>query len=87
MAPFYANVDIRGTGEVFYRVRSNNHVMGQVDELIRSLCQYEMGYRSSNIIVATWSQVGHWNRGTSKVSYLMYNSYTSAATIIVCHMM
>ena len=68
VSPFYANVDIRGTGEVFYRVKSNDPIMGQVDGLIHNLCQFEMGYKSSNIIVATWDQVGHWDRGTSQVS-------------------
>ena len=75
--PFYANIDISESlatsqaGTIYSRLSSdkNDPAMKKADNLIKELCEYEKGYESETILVATWIKVGRYQRNSTLVSH------------------
>ena len=67
IAPFFGDVDTRGTGSLFYRLTdSDTTLLRQVDDLIHKL-EVGSGFTSLSVTMATWSGVGYYNAMTDKV--------------------
>lgn len=67
IAPFWADVDTRGTGEVWYRNTTNKRVKDSVQELIKYSFVDHEGFEPVYNFIATWDHVGYYNARTSKV--------------------
>ena len=72
IAPFWADVDIRGTGNVHYRQTTDPNLVA------RATCEIKAAFprskRITNLLIVTWDAVGYYNRNVDKVRLcVIYN--------------
>ena len=70
IAPYWADVDTRGTGTVWYRQTSDETLLLRARREIRSAFVSQMTFQPTMLFIATWDHVGHYNRRTALVSEL-----------------
>ena len=68
IAPFWADVDTREVGEVFYRQTNESSCIANVTSIIRAAFEDAVGFTPFTVFIATWSNVGYSNRKTDRVS-------------------
>ncbi|XP_050523369.1 nidogen isoform X2 [Daktulosphaira vitifoliae] len=68
MAAFYANIDLRGSGQVYYRESRDSRVLGQVNELVRRFYPRQSQFRAATAFIATWYQVGYYKKNADKTN-------------------
>ena len=68
IAPYWADVDTRGTGRVWYRQTSDAALLSRARREIRSAFVSQMTFDPTMLFIATWDHVGHYNRRTTLVS-------------------
>ena len=70
IAPFLASVDIRGTGNVFYRQTIDPTLLARATNQIKSAFPTSSNAAIKNLLIVTWDSVGYYYNHTDKV--LMY---------------
>lgn len=71
IAPFYADVDTRGTGSLFFRVTEDREVLQRADDIVHRAFLDEDGFASRSAFVATWDRVGYFDTMTDKVRVML----------------
>ena len=66
-APFWADVDTTAIGNVWYRVTSNSDNVQKVKDIVTEAFPQSSDFTASNVIVATWDQVGYYDANDDKV--------------------
>ena len=67
IAPFFADVDTRGTGKVWYRVTNDSTLLAKaVTDTRPSLAG--QNFAPMWLFIATWDHVGYYNNHTDKVN-------------------
>ena len=66
IAPFYADIDTRGIGQVYWRASQQ---MEDRDRAANLVSQYysEADFRPREVVVVSWDQVGYFDMKTDKV--------------------
>ena len=66
IAPFYADIDTRGIGQVYWRASQQ---MEDRDRAANLVSQYysEAECRPREVVVVSWDQVGYFDMKTDKV--------------------
>ena len=67
IAPFWADIDTRGVGNVWYRNTSNDDDALKVKNIVAEAFPQSLDFTASNVIVATWDQVGYYDANDDKV--------------------
>ena len=67
IAPYWADVDIRGTGQVFYRQTTDPSLLARATSEIRAAFPRSQNVTITNLLVTTWSKVGYYFQKTDKV--------------------
>ena len=67
IAPYWADVDTRGTGAIWYRESTNLDLLERADNEIRAAFPTLLRYASAYLFIATWDHVGYFNHGTDRV--------------------
>ena len=67
IAPFFADVDTRGTGKVWYRTTTNSALLAKAVNDIPSIIAGP-NFSPLWLFIATWDHVGYYNSHTDKVS-------------------
>ena len=70
VAPYWADVDIRGTGQVFYRETTDPSLLARASSEIRVLLNMSEDFEITNLFIATWYAVGYYEGGTDKVIHM-----------------
>ena len=70
VAPYWADTDIRGTGEVFYRQTTNEILLAEVASDLQTAFPEFQNVTITNLLIVTWNAVGYYNMKTDKVSLL-----------------
>jgi len=70
IAVYWADVDTRGTGHVWYRATTDTALRNEARELIRSGFINQMTFNPDYLFIATWDSVGYYNQRTDKVSLI-----------------
>ena len=70
IAPYWADVDTRGTGRVFYRQTSDPSLLARATSEIRTAFPESSNVTIINLLIATWNRVGYYFRNTDKVNYV-----------------
>ena len=65
IAPFYADIDTRGVGQVYWRASTEPEDLSRAANLVRQYYQTE--FQPKEIVVITWDQVGYFDNMTDKV--------------------
>lgn len=69
MAAFYANIDLRGSGQVFYRESADPRILSQATALVgQSYPRFRGRYAATAVFVATWYQVGYYKKNADRVN-------------------
>ena len=71
IAPYWADVDIRGTGEVFYRQSTNSNLLARASREIENGLALTQSIEIEHLLIVTWNAVGYYYRNTDKVSNKM----------------
>ena len=68
IAPFFADVDTRGIGTVYYRLSTNANDINFANNKVRNgFAHVHSSFSASQVIIATWDSVGYFNRRNDKV--------------------
>ena len=68
IAPYWADVDTRGTGRIWYRETMDETLLTQARNEIRGSFISQMGFQPTMLFIATWDHVGYYSRHTDLVS-------------------
>ena len=70
IAPFWADVDTRGTGDVWYHNSTDPLLLNRASIDIRNAfpAQAAAGFTATDMFIATWDGVGYFNQHTDLVS-------------------
>ena len=70
VAPFWADIDTRGTGTVWIRETRNSTILDRVREDIQETFDglLVVTFQPHFAIIATWDRVGYFNNNTDLVS-------------------
>ena len=75
IAPYWADFDLTGTGNIFYRQTRNPALLARATNEIRAAFPMSKNVIVINLLIATWDAVGYFNGRTDKVG-LYYNNCT-----------
>ena len=68
IAPYWADVDTTGTGQVWYRETDNRQLLDRAQREINRVFSQQRNFVPINLFIATWDHVGYYNGNTDKVS-------------------
>ena len=71
IAPFWADVDTRGTGEVYFKETTNATLLDLARKVIQRAAHQVAGlsrFKPKWLLIATWYQVGYFSSHTDRVS-------------------
>lgn len=69
LAAFYANIDLRGSGQVYYREARDQRTLAQADDLVsRFYPRYRGRFAAASVFVATWHQVGYYKKNADRTN-------------------
>ena len=67
IAPYWADVDTRGTGSVYYRETSNASIISTVASHVSNAFPSQSPFYATSVVIATWYRVGYYDQHTDKV--------------------
>ena len=67
IAPFWADVDTRGNGSVYYRETSSASIISTVASDMSNAFPSQLPFYATSVVIATWDRVGYYDRHTDKV--------------------
>ena len=67
IAPYWADVDLRGTGQVYYRQTTDPTLVARATTEIQAAFPTSQNVNITNLFIVTWDAVGYYNRQTDKV--------------------
>jgi len=70
IAPYWADVDIRETGEIYYRQTDNPVLLARATNELQTAFPMSQNLNITNLLIVTWDAVGYFSRGIDKVSYV-----------------
>ena len=68
IAPYWADVDTRGTGDIYYRQTTDPSLLARATSEIKAAFPDSLDLTITNMFIATWDRVGYYYRNTNKVS-------------------
>jgi len=68
IAPYWADVDTRGTGDIYYRQTTDPSLLARATSEIITAFPDSPDLTITNMFIATWDRVGYYNQHTDKVS-------------------
>ena len=71
-SPYWADVDIRGTGQIYYRESSDQNLLNKATtDIISIFPEFSGSFSASRLFIATWDRVGYFNSHTDLVCSLL----------------
>jgi len=67
VAPFWADFDITGTGNIYYRQTTNPELLDRATREISDAFPVSEEFSITSLFIATWDAVGYYYQGTDKV--------------------
>ena len=67
IAPYWADVDTRGTGQIFYRQSTDPSLLARTENEIRRAFPMSQNVTITNLLIATWDAVGYYLFNDDKV--------------------
>lgn len=69
LAAFYANVDLRGSGQVYYREDRDQRTLAHANGLVsRFYPRYQGRFTATSVFVATWHRVGYYKKNADRTN-------------------
>ena len=70
IAPYWADVDTRGTGVIYYRQTTDPSHLSRATSEIKAAYPVSQSSTITSLFIATWNSVGYFSRRTDKVGIL-----------------
>ena len=70
IAPYWADIDTRGIGQIFYRQTTNASLLVRATNEIRAAYPASQDVTIQSLLIATWSNVGYKSYNVDKVMYM-----------------
>jgi len=67
IAPYWADVDTRGTGTIYYRQTTDPDLLARATSEIRAAFPESRNFTIQNLLIATWYRVGYYYQSSDKV--------------------
>ena len=67
IAPYWADVDIRGSGAIYYRQTTDPSLLTRATSEIRAAFPMSQNITIQSLLIATWYRVGHYIVSSDKV--------------------
>ena len=67
ITPFWADVDLTGTGQVYYRQTNNSALLNRANNEIQAAFPLPQNINITNLFIVTWDSVGYYSARTDKV--------------------
>jgi len=70
IAPYWADVDIKGIGDVYFKETTDASLLAEANDIIQSATAQARGlsrFRPQWMLIATWYNVGYFSTHTDKV--------------------
>jgi len=67
ITPFWADVDLTGTGQVYYRQTNNSALLNRANYEIQAAFPLSQNVNITNLLIVTWDSVGYFSARTDKV--------------------
>ena len=68
IAPFWADVDTRGTGQIFYRQTTDPSLLARASSEIKAAYPLSQNIAITNLFIVTWDAVGYYYYEIDKVN-------------------
>ena len=68
IAPFYADIDTRGGGQVYWRASGQAEDLSRAANLVSRYYEASRDFVPGEVVVVTWDTVGYFDMNTDKVS-------------------
>jgi len=69
IAPYLADVDLRGTGRVFYRQTTDPSLLARATSEIRAAFSNSQHVTIKHLLIVTWYRVGYYDGNFDKVHH------------------
>ena len=67
IAPYWADVDTKGTGQIFYRQSTDPSLLARASREIKTALSLTYNIEIKHLLIVTWDSVGYYYRKTDKV--------------------
>ena len=68
IAPYWSDVDLTGTGNVFYRQTKDPALLARATNEIRNVFPLSQNVIVTNLLIVTWDAVGYYFNHADKVT-------------------
>ena len=68
IAPYWADIDISGTGNVYYRQTNDPDLLDRATREIKAAFSVHEHFTVANLLIITWDAVGYYPQRTDKVT-------------------
>ena len=85
IAPFWADVDLRGIGEVYYLQTTSPVLLVRANNEIRTAFINHQHENITNLFIATWDTVGYYPQKTDRVRLIVYMEDTINSMYSICN--
>ena len=75
IAPYWADFDSRGTGQIYYRQTKNPTLLARATKEIRAAFPLSHNVIITNLFIVTWDAVGYYPNRIDKVNYVHNNNF------------
>ena len=75
IAPYWADVDLEGIGQVFFRETADPSLLARATSEISAVFNESQNVTITNLFIGTWEEVGYYMQNTDKV--LNIHNYTN----------
>ena len=69
IAPYWADVDTRGTGQIFFRQTTDPSLLARALSEIKAAYPLSQNIAITNLFIVTWDAVGYYNNEIDKVNW------------------
>ena len=73
IAPYWSDVDTRGTGQIFYRQSTDPSLLARASNEIEAAYSFPRNVAITHLFIVTWDAVGYYSRRIDKVLLCMWN--------------
>ena len=80
IAPYWADVDLRGIGEVYYRQANSSALLARASNEIQTAFINHHNVNITNLFIVTWDTVGYYSEMTDKVRLIYIITYMKVNT-------
>ena len=75
IAPYWADVDLRGAGQVYYRQTTDPALLHRAADQIQAAFPTSQNQTITSLLIVTWDSVGYYDSNTDKVCYITVLMY------------